>query len=88
MKYTKEGINKIVNLKGANGELIDIFSLHGLLFVGNSFKGMWNLNERYCRFSEHSIGISYDEFEYRETEEQVRRQFWLSLRRVIQERLL
>lgn len=90
MKYTKEEINKIVNLKGANGELIDIFDLHGLLFVGNSKDGCWDLSMdgRYCRFSEHSIGISYDDFEDCETEEDVTEQFWESLKEAVQERLL
>jgi len=51
MKYTEEEINKILNLRGANGELIDIFRLHGVIFFGNSKKGVWDLGEAYVRFS-------------------------------------
>lgn len=35
-KFTIEQINEIIGLKGADGKLIDIFDLHGVLFIGNS----------------------------------------------------
>ena len=88
MKYTEEDINKIIGLKGANGKLIDIFDLHGLLFVGNTKDGMWDLTTdgRYTRYSEHSIGLHISEFEDCETEEDVKEVFGKSLeRRVIEE---
>jgi len=90
MKYSKEEINKIIDLKGANGEQIDIFDLHGLLFVGNSKDGCYDLsfNGRYCRFSEHSIDISYEDFEDCKTDEDVVEQFYESLREAVQDRLI
>ena len=88
MTYTEEEINNIVNLKGHNGEQIDIFSLHGVLFVGNSESGEWDISKRYVRFSEHSLGISIEEFEDCETEEDVNEQFFECLREVVLRRLL
>lgn len=88
MKYTREEINKIVDLKGHNGEQIDIFKLHGLLFVGNSEGGEWNLMERYTRFSEHTLPIIYEAFVFCETEEQVNHHFWKCLREAVTQKLI
>jgi len=88
MKFSEQEINKIINLKGADGKLIDIFDLHGILFVGNSENGTWNLDKTYIRFSEHSLGIPLEEFEDCETEEDVDEQFSMALRRIILEKLI
>lgn len=88
MKYTEEEINNIVNLKGHNGEQIDIFSLHGVLFLGNSKDGVWDISERYVRYTEHSIGMSIEEFEFCETEDDVNEQWHECLKQTITERLL
>ena len=88
MKYTKEEINKIVNLKGHNGEQIDIFRLYGILFMGNCESGEWDLCKRFVRFTTHSVPISLEDFEFCETEEQVDEQFHESLVEAINERLL
>jgi len=89
MKYSREEINKIINLKGANGEQIDIFDLHGLLFIGNSKDGQWDLTTdgRYTRFSEHSLFIDYNDFSWCLTEDEVRGQFNFTLKDAISERL-
>jgi len=88
MKFSKDEINKIVNLHGADGKLIDIFDLHGVLFVGNSENGTWDLDKTYIMFSEHSLGISPQEFEDCETEDDVLEQFFASFRRMILEKLV
>ena len=87
-KYTKEAINNIVNLKGHNGEQIDIFRLYGILFLGNSESGEWDISKTFTNFSHHSVPISLEEFEYCETEEDVNEQFWESLRESINEKLI
>lgn len=35
-EYRKKQINNIINLTGNNGEQIDIFNLHGILYIGNT----------------------------------------------------
>ena len=87
-KYTEEDINRIIGLKGFNGEQIDIFKLHGVLFVGNTKDRMWDLTKRYVRYSEHSIGLSIEDFEYCETEDDVNEQWHESFKAVVKERLL
>ena len=88
MKYTEEQINKIVNLKGFDGKQIDIFDLHGVLFVGNSENSTWDLDKTYTRFSEHSLGIVLEDFEECEIEDDVHEQFAKSLRRAVSEKLV
>ena len=88
MKYTEEDINRIIGLKGFNGEPIDIFRLHGVLFVGNSEGGEWDLSKRYVRYSEHSIGLSIEDFAYCETEEDVNEQWHESFKQTVAERLI
>ena len=90
MKYSKEEINKILGLKGANGELIDVFSLHGLLFIGNSKDGYWDttITGRYCRFSEHSLFVNYKDFDWCKTEEDINDQFYECFREIVKERLV
>ncbi len=48
---------KAKNKKGANGRLICLDDLHGLLYLGNTLNGMYNLNERYMMWAEHSLGL-------------------------------
>lgn len=99
-KFTEVEINKIINLHGANGEPIDIFDLHGILYVGNTKtvnvvqngvlvpKEIWDLTERYTKFSEHSLPIFNEDFDWCETEEEVREQFATSLKEAINSKLL
>ena len=88
MKYTKEQINDILHLIGANGKPIDIFDLHGVMFIGNSQGRIWDISETYIRNAEHSLPIFIEDFEFCETEDEVRDQFHLSLREIVLERLL
>ena len=90
MGYTKEEVNKILDLKGANGEGIDVFSLHGVIFIGNSKDGQWDLtvDGRYCRFSEHSICLSISDFDNCEDEDEVNEAFFDALKRTVVDRLL
>lgn len=90
MKYTEEEINKIINLKGANGELIDVFDLHGVIFFGNSKDGQWDLTTdgRYTRFSEHSVAFCIEDFSWCGNEEDVNETFFDVLKRNVVNRLL
>lgn len=99
-KYTEEEINNIINLKGSDGKQIDIFDLHGLLFIGNvghvellkdgKVKKTvgWDLTKTYTRFSEHSLGISIDDFELCETEDEVEDTFTETLEDAVKNNLI
>lgn len=71
----KKEINNIINLIGNNGEQIDIFDLHGVLYIGNSKNGVWDLNQKYVRLSEHYLPISVEDFEDSETDEEIQDRF-------------
>lgn len=88
MKFSADEINKIIGLKGADGKQIDIFHLHGLLFVGNSENGTWDLSKTYVRLNEHTLSISLEDFEDCETEEEVNEQYMESLKDTVAEKLL
>lgn len=88
MKFNKQQINDIINLKGADGKQIDIFDLHGVLFVGTSEDDTWDLSKTYVRFSDHSLGIALEEFEDCETEDDVHEQFSESLKQIAHEKLI
>ena len=62
-------INNIVGLRGNDGRQIDIFKLHGVLFVGNIENGIWDLDKNYLRLSEHNLPISMNNFEFCDTED-------------------
>lgn len=87
-KFTEEEINNIINIKGDNGEQINIFNLHGLIFVGNSRAGKWDLNKKYIRLAEHNIPITIDTFEHCENEDDVRITFSEELNYTIIDKLL
>ena len=86
--WTEQEINDIVKLKDRWGRPINIFRLHGVLFVGNTENGMWDLSKNYTRFSEHSIGFSLDDFDYCETDEDVLEVFGEGLERNVTEKLV
>lgn len=86
--FTEEQINNIINLRGHDGRQIDIFKLHGILFVGNIEDGMWDLNKNYIRLSHHHIPISIEDFEDCETEDDVRNTFSEELEKMIIDKLL
>lgn len=87
-KFTRKQINEVINLKGVDGNLIDVFALHGLLFVDNSQDGEWNLDKTYCRFSEHSLGISFYAFEDCKTEDDVHNVFHDESERSVKDKLV
>lgn len=87
-KFTQEQINDIIDLRGKDGRQIDIFKLHGVLFVGNTEDKVWDLNKKYVRLSEHNIPISLDDFEDCETEDDVRNTFGEELKDAITDKLL
>lgn len=87
-KFTQEQINNIIDLRGKDGRQIDIFNLHGVLFIGNPEDGMWDLNKKYIRLSEHNIPISIDDFEDCETEDDVQNTFSTELEEMIIDKLL
>lgn len=87
-KFTREQINDIVGLKGNDGRQIDIFELHGVLFLGNSEGGEWDLSKNYTKFSEHNVPISMNDFEDCETEDDVIDAFGSVLEEMIVDKLL
>lgn len=91
-KFTEEDINRILNLRGSDGKLIDVFDLHGVIFIGNTQpnergKEEWDLTKTYTRHSEHSIAMNIDDFEDCETEDDVRETFDERLEEAIHEKL-
>ncbi len=89
-EFTEEQINNIINLRVYDGRQIDIFKLHGILFVGNIEDGTWNLgkSKNYTRLSDHRITIFIEDFEDCETEENVRDTFGEKLEEAIIDKLL
>ena len=87
-KFSKEDINNIIDLKGIDGKQIDIFELYGLIHVGNTENGEWDLTKTFCRFNSHSLFIDYEDFSWCETEDDVDEQFRDSLKEIVKERLL
>jgi len=87
-RWTEKEINEIIRLKDRHDEPIDIFRLHGVLFVGNTETGEWDLSKNYVMFSEHSIGFSIADFESCETEADVFEVFNEELNRHVSRRLL
>lgn len=88
MRYSKEQINEILHLFGADGSPIDIFNLHGILFIGNVQGRIWDITKTYIRHSDHSVPIVIEDFEYCETEDDVRDQFRESLRNAVMDKLI
>lgn len=86
--YTEEEINNIIDLRGYDGKQINIFKLHGILFIGNPENGKWDLTKSYTRLSEHAIPISLEDFEDCKNEEDVREAFSEELKNMIIEKLL
>lgn len=87
-KFTYEQINDIIDLRGRDGRQIDIFNLHGVLFIGNIEDRTWDLSKKYTRLSEHNIPISMDDFEDCDTEDEVRDTFGAELKDAITDKLL
>ena len=83
MKYTKEEISKIINLKDSKGEVFDVFNLYGSLLLSD-----YDVPSRHGVFSSHTLAIIYEDFDWCETEEDVHNEFHNSLKEVIMEKLL
>ena len=88
VKFTREQINNIIDFRGNDGGQIDIFELHGVLFVGNIDDGKWDLNKNYMKLSEHSVPILLGDFDDCETEDEVRDTFSGELKEAIIDKLL
>jgi hypothetical protein len=75
--FTEESINQILDIKGANGELIDVFELYGVLFVGNTKNGEWDLTTagRFTKYRSDHINLQEEDFDGCHTEEQVQNTF-------------
>ena len=87
-KFTQEQINNIIDFRGHDGRQIDIFKLYGILFIGNTEDGEWDLNKNFMKMSEHGIPISLDDFEDCGTEDEVRDTFSAELEEAIIDKLL
>jgi len=88
VKYTKEEINKIINLIGADGNRIDIFDLYAVLFLGNNIKGTWDLAKTYTKYGDGGIIVSMEDFEGCDTEQEVIDRFCETLLVGIRNRLV
>ena len=92
-KFTPEEINCIIDLKDSHGEQINVFELHGVLFIGNSeetkweTRKQWDITQRYCMFSEHSLGITIEDFADCTTPEEVNDTFAETLGQLLKARL-
>jgi hypothetical protein len=84
----KKEINNIINLIGENGEQIDIFKLHGILYIGNTKNGTWDIRERYVRLSEHNLPIILEDFDGYETDKDIQERFSELLEETITDKLL
>ncbi len=60
----KAYINVLLNLRMPNGKTIDIFKLHGVLYVGNCEDGEWNLRENHMQFAASHLPIHISEFDW------------------------
>ena len=81
MKFTKEEISEIVGLKDGRGQLLNIFDLHGKLFLAE------HGSSRYVMYNSHSLPIIYSDFEWCQTEDNVMGQFLVSLREAVNGKL-
>lgn len=88
MTFTKEDINNIIGLTDDDGRQIDIFNLYGILHVGNTENGEWDLNKRFVLLSEHTLPITIEDFEDCETERRIEERFSELLEEAINEKLI
>lgn len=88
--FTTEQINDIINIKDINGKQIDIFNLHGVLFVGNAQNGIWDLTRdgHYTMYCEHSLPISLEDFDGCESDEDVLDAYFDALVRSMREKMV
>ena len=88
--FNEEEINNIIALKGANGKQIDIFNLHGVLYVGNCINGVWDVSGdgQFTRASEHSMAFGLDDFDGCESEEDILNRFSECLREFVLQQLV
>lgn len=92
-EWTEEEINKIIDLKGTDGKLINIFDLYGVLFVGTcqrnpvTGKSEWNIRETFQKFSSASIGFDIEDFACCEDEQDVKEVFSELLKERVKEEL-
>ena len=80
---------KIV-MKGHNGETIDPFRLHGVLFIGNTKDGEWNLEENYTQFRTSNLGVDADWLDKNcdeMTEDEVIEAYWAEVLDYIKEKM-
>lgn len=78
-----EEINQIINLKSESGQVLNIFNLHGVLYLGDRAT-----EDSFVQFSEHNLGLSIKDFAGCQTVEEVQERFNKCLREVILEKLI
>lgn len=81
VRFTRERINEIVNLRDDLQRLMDIFDLGGKLVLDDS-----NLADPFHGFA--SLPIDYEDFAFCTTEEDVNDQFWASLKEAVTNKLV
>ncbi len=96
MKYSKSEINQIINLRDKDKMLIDIFDLHGCLYIMNPVgskdrpydKRFWDLRENCVLYSTGRVPISHEDFEYCENEDQINETFHKVFHQAIHRKLV
>ena len=84
----EEEVNQMLNLRGKNGELIDVFRLHGVLFIGNTKDGEWDTSKAYTLHATHSISLDVEDFQDCISEEEVKDTFQEAFKQAVTERLI
>ena len=75
MTWTEEQINDIIDERTKTKQQLDIFNLYGVLYVGNTIEGQWDINKMFVKWSEGRLAISLEDFEDCEDAEEVRDTF-------------
>lgn len=81
--FSVEEINQIINLKAENGQTLNVFNLHGVLYLGDRAT-----EDSFVQFSEHSLSLSIEDFAGCQTAEEVKKQFNKCLRETILQKLI
>ena len=77
--FTEEDINRILNLKGLLGDLIDVFDLCSVLFIGTS-QNMAEWEMKNTLYEENKLLISLEDFKGCKNEVDVKQAFHATLK--------
>lgn len=83
IQYTEQEINQIINLKGTNDQTINLFNMHGALYIGDKAT-----EDNYTQYSEHTISLNIDDFSNVYTPEDIKERFTECIKEVVCEKIL